>query len=235
MNKLVVITQIIINVFEVLAAIVGTIYITKYRTNYLYRYFVYFLWVTVFVEIVFGWLPSLISFFEAFSTLKNTMFVESDWVYSVYEIVSYVFYSFFFVSHIESSTYRKIGNLLLVFYSVFRFSNLIFSEISFGANSYTNMTIGTLMLLIIIFYYYYQLLQSDLILNFYKSFPFYVSVGLLVFYLVLNPIVIYESFYNKKNPEFIEVYRYILTIVNIFMYTCFTIGFMICFRKNKSY
>ncbi len=236
MYTIVVITQIIINIFEILAASAGTIYITKYRDKSYIRYFVIFLWLTVFIEIVFGWLPSCIHFFDSFSGLKNTMFANNNWAYSIYDVISYSFYSFFFWSLIENVRFKAISKFVIVSYIIVAILNLAFNEFSFDTNSYPNVIIGTLILLLVIFYYYYQLLQSDLILNFYKSFPFYVSVGLLTFHLILNPIAIYQSYYNSNsNPDFVEVYRYILTATNIFMYTCFTIGFLVCLKKNKSY
>ncbi len=235
MYTLVVITQIIINFFEIIAAIAGIIYLTKYREDNLSRYFVIFLWFTVFVEIVFAWLPVCVYFLDSFSGLKNTIFAKNVWVYNIYDVISYSFYSFFFISLIDNTKVKGIAKLFLILYIGIGIFNLVFPDFFFDADSYPNVIIGTLMLLVIIFYYYFQLLQSDLILNFYKSLPFYVSIGLLVFNLILNPIAIYESYHNKSNPEFVEIYRYILTVTNIFMYTCYTIGFIVCSRKNKSY
>jgi len=95
---------IIVNFFELLAAVVGTIYLkhTKYRVNLLTRYFVCFLWLTVLVEIIFGWTPWFIVKTESLAYLKNTFLSNNHWSYNIYFIISYVFYVFYFKKNITS-------------------------------------------------------------------------------------------------------------------------------------
>ncbi len=232
----VLVTQIIINVFEVVAAVVGTVYISKYREDYLSRYFVYFLWFTVFVELVFGWLPAAIYFFKAFSFLKDTIFKHNAWAYNIYDLISFSFYLFFFLRLIEKKKFRKIGYSVVYVFLGYAILGVLFSDFSFWLDPMVNSVIGTFLLLLCVIMYYFQLLLSNSILNFYKSIPFYVSVGALVFHLTINPLFIYENYYKSElNPEFVYVNRIILTLINIFMYTCYIIGFIICLRRNKSY
>jgi len=154
MYKLVVITQIIINLFEIIAAVVGTIFLIKYRANYLFRYFVIFLWFTVFIEIVFGWLPTCIHYLDFFSGLKNTIFVKNTWIYNVYDIISYSFYCFFFISLFDNIKLKKMSKYLIMIYIIGSILNLFFPEFSFENNSYANFIIGTLILILVISYYY---------------------------------------------------------------------------------
>lgn len=227
---------IVINLFELIAAIVGTIYISKYRVEKPTRYFVSFLWFNVFVEIVFGWLPTFIENFKFFSLLEDTIFVQNLWIYNIYDIISFTFYLYYFTILIESELSRKIAKGFIVVFLICAILNLSFSGVFFETNSTFNAIFGTLLLVLYIIYFYFQMLQSEKILEFYKSFPFYVSVGALVFHLIVNPIFIYEQYYSHSvSSEFVRVFLTILTIVNIFMYSCYTIGFLVCYKKNNSY
>ncbi|EZH72185.1 hypothetical protein ATO12_24950 [Aquimarina atlantica] len=227
---------IVINFFEIAAAIVGTIYITKYREDHFFRYFVYFLWFSAFVDTVFGWLPTLIHYTEQFSFLKGTIFSNNQWSYNVFDLINFSFYLLFFIHFIDSYKVKKTGVYILIGYITTSLLNLVFSGKFFEAPMIYNLISGTLLLILFIIIYYYRILQSERILDFYKMMPFYVSVGALVFHIIVNPVFIYGEYYNNdKSPEFVQVYRIILTAANIFMYTCYIIGFIVCSRRNKSY
>ncbi|GGX25816.1 hypothetical protein GCM10007384_28640 [Aquimarina muelleri] len=227
---------IVINFFEIVAAIVGTIYITKCREDNFSRYFVCFLWFSAFVDIVFGWLPTLIYYTEQFSFLKETIFSNNQWAYNAFDLINFSFYLLFFINFIDSYKIKKIGVYILIGYVITSLLNLVLSGNFFETPMIYNLILGTLLLILFIIYYYYQILQSEQILDFYKTITFYVSVGALVFHIIVNPVFIYGEYYNnEKSPEFVQIYRIILTTANIFMYSCYTIGFIVCLRKNKSY
>lgn len=225
----------VINLFELLAATIGTIYITKYREDRITRYFVYFLWFTVLFDTFFGWFPSLIINNEQLCFLEETFLYDNHWAYNSYDIISFSFYLFFFLNFIESTRVKKIGFFLILFFIITSLLNLIFSGVFFKSPALYSLILGTLLLLIFIVYFYFQVLQSDKILDFYKVLVFYISVGALVFHILVNPIFIYGEYYSEESPNFHEIYRSILTFANIFMYTCYVIGFIICYKKNKSY
>lgn len=227
---------ILVNLFEFIAAIVGTIYITKCREDKISRYFVYFLWFTALFDTFFTWFPVLIKNYDQLFFLKDTFLYKNHWAYNSYDMISFSFYLFFFLNFIESTRVKKIGWYLIISFLVASFFNLLFSGVFFKSPALFGLIAGTLLLLVFIVYFYFQVLQSDKILNFYKILVFYISVGALVFHILVNPIFIYGEYYKTaKSPEFVEIYRSILIFANIFMYSCYTIGFLICSKKNKSY
>ncbi len=230
------INLIIINIFELIAAVAGTFYISRYRVDRSTRYLVFFLWFTVFVEVIFGWLPTFVETFDFFKFLEDTIFAHNKWIYNTFEVISSLFYLLYFANLIESKRNQVVGVNIIAVYLVFSVFNLAFSDVFFTSSSASNSIFGTLLLVLFIMYFYFQMLQSDKILDFYKSIPFYVSIGALVFHLIVNPIFIYEHYYSHSvSSEFVRVFLTILTIVNIFMYSCYTIGFIVCSKKNKSY
>lgn len=226
----------IINLLELLATIAGTIYIAKYREDKTTRYFVYFLWLTVFVELVFGWIPTMVRYLDYFSFLRGTFLEKNYWVYNIYFIISFYIYINYFKWSIKSLYLKKILTFFSGFYLISSVMNLIFSDFYFSSYSSYTFILGSLLFLFSIALFYFEMLQSDEVLNFYKSIPFYISIASLLFHMSVTPLSIYSKYFSmSKSPEFVEIYEIIFNSANIFMYTCYTIGFIVCSRRNKSY
>ncbi|MBW1297372.1 hypothetical protein [Aquimarina litoralis] len=227
---------VITNIFELLAAITGTFYIRKYREDLSSRYFVYFLWLTVFVELVFGWLSICIEKIDFFSPLNTTVFVQNDWIYNIYDIVSFALLSFIIIRLYDNTNFKKASTLIAFLFLLFAIVNASFSNEFYEGIVSLNFIFGSILLLLLVILYFFQLLMSDKILDFYKMMTFYISVGILVYHLTTTPIFIYWKYFSVSvSPKFVEIRQIFITIANIFVYTCYTLGFWICLKKNKSY
>ncbi|WP_438711740.1 hypothetical protein ACSTS3_03960 [Aquimarina muelleri] len=225
--------------FELIASISGSLYIAKYREDKTSRYFVCFLWFIFFTEL-FGTIPSLAyhaDYEGLFSCVKGTFLEKSQlWLYNIQIIFSFAFYVYYFGLNYKTPRFRFNMNVLVLIYVLGAIINLIFSDVYFVRISSFSYTIGTILLFISGILYLYETLQSDEILSFYKIIPFYIAIGAIIFHLCVTPLFIYSKYYKSaKSPEFVQVYQIILTVANIFMYTCYTIGFIVCSRKNRSY
>ncbi len=227
---------IIVNFFELLSALVGTSFIRKNKTSNLTKYFVYFLWLTVFVEIIFGWLPRLVYYQESFSFLKGTFLAKNDWIYNTYFIISFLFYITYFKLNLISKKFRKILSVLSIIYLIACVIYLINEGIYFTSISSVTYITGSILIFLSVLLYFYEIIQSDTILSFHTNLTFYIAVGAMVFHLIATPLFIYSEYYVfDKNPDFVKVRRIILYSTNIFLYTCYIIGFIVCSTKNKSY
>lgn len=219
---------------EVLAAISGLIY-TKYHKDKTLRYFVYSLIITVFVE-TFGMLSML--YFDKWSFLepyRDSPFVfQNYWLYNIYYVFNYSVYIFFFRNYLINSSWRNFLKYALIFYVLSALLNLAMSDTYFIAYSAYTVVLGTFLILISILLYFYEMLKSYVILKFYKNIVFYIAVGAIVFHLCTTPLFIFSKYFDVKNNDFVNVYYIILPLAIIFMYTCYTIGFVVC-SKNKSY
>jgi len=118
---------------------------------------------------------------------------------------------------------------------IFTIGSLIFTDIFFNKILPTTHIFGSILIFVSVMLYFFKIFQSDKILSIHKEFPFYVAIGAMVFHLIVTPLFIYNEYYSKKNMEFVEVRNLILFSANIFLYTCYILGFIICFRKSKSY
>lgn len=223
----------IIFLFEFLAALTGILSLKKCREKPT-RYFVFFLCLIFAVELVGHY--SLFLDHQAFAFLKETRFVKNHWLFNPYIIINFFFYTLFFVFYIRSKRIKKLIKSLLIFYLVSSIANIFIADILFSKLSTYSFVSGSILLLFTVLYYFYEIIQDDQILTFKTSFTFYVAIGALVFHLCVTPLFIYSIYFDEKhNPLFVKIYLTTLTLTNIFMYTCYIFGFIVCLKKNKSY
>lgn len=226
--------SVLFQVVELFAALVGSYYLIKYRVDKLTRYFVYFLWLNFIVEMI-GKLPTYISTYDEMSFLKETFLNTNAWLYNIHSIVSIVFYTWYFRENLLSKKFKDTVNILIVVFFITSIVNLLITDDFLKIHSSFPMITGTLIILVSVFFYFFEMLKSEKILEFNKDLVFYVAIGAMVLHLVVAPLFIYSAYYSKENVEFIKIRVIILYCAIIFTYTCYTIGFIICSRKNKSY
>jgi len=224
------------NIFELLAALTGTYYLNKSKTQDLgLKLLVYNLWFILLVEII--GMYAAWNYFDEYKTfpgLKNSVFASNYWLFNSAKIIFLTVFFNVFISQITSFRLKKFLYGLTLFFILSAIANYIYSDIFFKAfSSYTTIS-GSFILLFCIGSFYYEMLLSDRILYFYKNLPFYISIGAMVWHLSITPIFIYNRYLTMVNPEFVNFHIDYLRYANIFMYSCFAIGFLICSPKGFS-
>lgn len=126
-----------------------------------------------------------------------------------------------------------IGGLIV--YIIAAILYLIFTDVFFKAYSEFTTIAGTIIIIITVARFYFEIIKSDLLLNLKRFFPFYVSIGILVFYLCVTPLDIFSEYFSKENKLFIKLKSIGLLTANIFLYTTIIIGFIACWKRKKSY
>lgn len=195
-----------------------------------------FLWITFFIEVIATYAPfAYFSDYEFFSFVKDTVFRKNRWLYNIYNIISPVFFVYYFRSYINNKIYRK---LLLILASLFVISsvvNLVLTDVFFKFESqYVNLA-GAFLLFFSIVLFFFQLLKSDHILNLKRFLPIYIAIAVMLFYLCVTPLTIYSEFFTTStgNKLFVDLHVRILLYSNIFMYSFFILGFIICSRTKE--
>ncbi|RFN57911.1 hypothetical protein [Marixanthomonas ophiurae] len=219
---------------EAMAAVAGLILIRNRKTDKATKYFVYFLCFTILLEITGNYAPvAYYSGYKLFSFVEGTVFENNYWLYNINLIISYTIYISYFKWHLDNLGLRKFLNVILVLFIITSTLNLLFSDVYFVAFSAFTNVVGTVLVLLAISLYYYELLNSDAILKFDKSLPFYISLGAILLHLVLTPIFIYSRYFSlSESPEFVELYKTILLFTILLVYLLYTIGFFICLKKK---
>jgi hypothetical protein len=223
-------------IIEILAAIAGIYYIKNGPTDRITRWFVFFLWMTLLVETVAAYAPiAYFSEYKYFSFVECTHFADNVWIYNVSIIASFSFLVYYFYTFLKGRLIRQVVKHAVISYILSSVVYLlIFEDIFFRELSQFSNIAGTLLLLIVIVLFYFQLLKSDVTLNLKFFLPFYISIGVLIFNLLITPIDIFDDFYSGEDILFTKIKNIVYLFSNLFMYSSFILGFIIC-RRKKSY
>ncbi len=222
-----------ITIIELLAALAGSYFILKTKPKTRDRYLVLYLWITFIVEVIGAYAPiAYFTEYKYFAFVEDTPFRRNHWLYNLYTLYSYLFLSCYFILQLRNKKWKLILNVILVLFGISALLNLIFSGVYFDGEAQFTLLIGTLILVISIILFYFELLQSDLILQLKKFLPMYISVGILVFSLCVTPVDIFSKYFNVENTVYVDLRNNVFLYTNIFMYSMFTIGFIICSRKT---
>lgn len=215
---------------ELGAAGAGTYYLKKVPFPKVEtKLLVYYLWLVIFVELV-GIYP-LVAYFSNYTFMpfiEGTSFERNLWWFNSYHVIKFAVFYFYFTMQFESPRKRKIFRAIGALFVITLILFLVFSGEFFTQQSTLDAIGSTLLLMIIIFSYYIELLKSNRILYFYKSLPFYVSIGLLIWHLSVAPIFIYNLYFSTQSPNFVALHSLILLIANVFLYSTLILGFLVC-------
>ncbi len=225
-----------INLLELVTAISGSFYLKmKSGFNIKDKYFVYFLWFTFFIEVIGAYAPiAYFTKYEYFGFVKDTVFFDNRWLYNIYSLIFYVFFIDYFKSYLQNIKIRKSINILIIIYLIIGILNLIINDEFYYSTAIFTEIAGTFLLFSSIIFFYFNLLNSDKLLNLKHYLPLYLSVGVLIYSLCVTPIEIFSKYFNTENNSFINLSAKMILFANIFMYTTFIIGFLICAKKKTN-
>jgi hypothetical protein len=129
----------------------------------------------------------------------------------------------------------KIKKMILAMFVVYIASfiiDLVFFKPEYTYLYWRSYTVGTIILLILVVTYFYELLNSERLFTFYRVPEFWVSTGVLLFYVGTLP---FHSFWNTAAKEFYSAFysnKHNFYILLYLMHLCFVIG-IICLRWKK--
>lgn len=222
---------------ELLAAIAGSYYLKTAKTPFKNsKYLVYFLWFTVFVEIAGSYAPiAYFSNYKYFSFIKETPFENNQWWYNIFILINFSFFTYYFISFLRNKTVKAIAHILIAVFLIVSIGIYASTGTIFQVTLKFVIIMGTLILLLSVLFFYFELLRSDLLLQLKHFLPFYISVGVLVFNLCVTPVDILAEYFSggEENDLFIKLHVNVLLYANIFLYTSFILGFVICSRTKK--
>lgn len=195
--------------FEGIAALFAFICYKKYSHTYL-RFFPWLL-LYVFVTEV-----SAIFVLERFHT--NVV------IYNVYNIILFLYFYFVYYKNTTSSRNRKVILTAVLIFMLSSIANAVFSSF------YTNpqllaYIVGACMLILCIILYFIEILYTSQELKIDRDLLFWVSIGLLLFYVGYIPIKLSRHFFESREIAFMTllvVHRILILIMN----GCFIIGFL---------
>jgi hypothetical protein len=224
----------IINLVEIIAAIFGSYYISK-RENSVIKIFVYYLWLTVFVETLglYGYL--LLNNYDVkwFIALKNSVFCPNGWLYNVYDFLTIGIIGLFYSNLMVSKIFKNSIIIIFSAYAIFAFVFFTFTDDFFVKSLPYTFIFGTATICVYVMFYLIELMRGEELLDYYKLPSFYISIALLIWYLCLTPLFIFDVYFRAMNTKFVEFRGAFLLLINIFTYLCFIFGFWYSLKKSK--
>lgn len=229
--------------FYLKETIVVVVLITAIVASVTYKYYIGtppammmpFLWFTFVIE-VFNVVPYINYFYpngQVTLLLKKILPAQllnsSIFFGSVFSITCFYVYLFFFKKLLTSKPLKQVIMVFIVVYTVFAVKSMYNYEQLFISWFQSHMHIGIFFTLLGCLIYLYSILKSDKIELFYKTLPFWLSLGIVFFYLLTGPIFIFG---NKLNFSH-KIYTYILLISCYIMYGSFITGFIIAAREAR--
>jgi len=198
--------------FELAAVIAGCVFYKKYFKSYI-KYFTLLLIAVASLELV-VWILRY----------QNIKF-ENRYIYNIITTIQSLYYLTLYRKVVINKIYR---NLVSGFISIFVISivvNFIFiQKLSFsgGFHSYTYI-LGSIFLIVSISLFFVEILKSDKILYFKTYLMFWLSIGLFLFHTAILPLMVIINVLQTGVSHFNTIFF----TLNMMMYSCFTIGFVI--------
>lgn len=210
-----------------MAAVTGLILLKKYK-HAAVKYFIYFLVYVAIIELI-GSYPRYLNNLEILSGIKeiinNSKFEKNYWWFTIFwSIGSILFYSFFYHKILNNRTHKiiiKFGGYAFLVISIISIITDLDKFFTSSSNAIIKVS-GIILILLCVIFYFIEMLNSDRILNFQRSFNFYITATILIWWLVTVPLTFYGVYYNKEDIDFVMLRWKVLLFSNIIMYSIFT-------------
>lgn len=206
------------NIAEISSAFICTICVL-YKPSYINRWFVWFLWLTVCVELT------------GKMTVNYPLFKLS--MYNVFTAIEFIFYSLFLIKNVSNDTLIKIIKFGILIFIAFFITNFSFLQKPFIYNTYTATFSGVLLIFFCLLYFY-STLFSDNETNSRWS-KFLIVSSIFIFYA--GSFRVYASFNSlaKKLPKDLsDIYNLITNNLNVVLYGLFIVAFITEIVQTKT-
>ncbi len=194
----------------------GLIYKRKFSQNKYLNYFIYFLIYTFISESIGTYLAYYLK-------------VSTNIVYNTWQIVNFLFFSFFFLSRIASKKKRLFIKLLVIGFITITLINVIFFGHYVQHLLLNNVIFAKFLVVILTITYFIEVLESDEVLNIKHSLFFWIALGEFLYNLGFLPAIALFKFITVFG-----MFQYITFILNIIMHLCFITGFIISKKEYNN-
>jgi hypothetical protein len=159
-------------------------------------------------------------------TNKNNLYIYN--FFTVFEFCFYMFLVSLIISHYKAKLIIRVISFLYVIIAI---SNILFFQ---GTKTFHTVTysLGCLIIVGVCIYYFFELFRLPKAVKLSKDPAFWICSGLLFFYCCGFPLYAFINFWVRFD-WMAKSFGDIFTILNIFLYSLFTIAFL-C-RKTRNY
>ena len=223
------------NLFELIAALSASYYWYNTKDTKI-KPIVWLLWLTVAVETfgLYGYILENNYDNKVFIWIKNSNFCQNRWLFNIYSFLAVIFLGLFYKRNLNDQISKRVVIIIITVSSLFTITYFSVTNGFFVKSIPYDSAFQTLVVFIFVMLYFRELIKSDKILEFYKSHVFYISSGLLLWYLGITPLFIFDAYFYDVNSNFVEFRSLYLLIANILLYSCYTFAFIYSlYHKEK--
>ncbi len=203
---------------ELLCAIIGSIFYYKYKDSIL-KYFLVYLWIVVLFE------------YSGYITREYFHIKSNGIIFNIYFFLNYTYLSYLYYRIVQHPLRKKA---ILSFFVIYILSIAIGGIYENYVTQFQSIPFITasFLLVIQIAFYFTEILNSKKVLHVKRNLFFWISIGVLIFYIGSIPFRIAINYYVGEGP-FNNLFsiNYVLIIL---LNTCYIIGF-ICSNKTQLY
>ena len=206
---------IVLNILELAACITGFVYWKKIKNIY-WRWFPVYLGIIVLTELS----------AEYFLNVKHNLRINIS-IYEFFGVpLEFLFFFWLFYRYFGETKKNQWPLYLgLIYFGCWFFDVVYLSKqkLYFESISYI---VGNILLLIILLMFFIKFSKGDEILKYKSSMIFWVSLGLMIFYIGTLPFYGFRTILYRQDRDFFYVYWYIQFGLNYLMYILFVLSFV---------
>ena len=147
-------------------------------------------------------------------------------LFNVFTTIEFLYYSYLFYSVIDLPARKKLIKWITVFFLLFTFFNFCFIQ-GFKTFHTISYRVGAIMIAVWCFFYFKQLMRREYVIKPWREAFFWISTGLLFFYLgfffyfcAFDYIVYTDAAFNE------QLFSIISNTLNTLLYCCFSIALL---------
>ena len=170
---------------------------------------------------------------ESFGAYLPSINKPNVWLYNFFTVFEFCFYLFVIILIINNNRTKKIIRIILILYPTITIVNIIFIQQMKAFHTVT-YALGCLLIVIFCICYFLELFKNPKSVKLKNNPAFWICSGLLFFYCCGFPLYGLTNFISGISKLIIRNFFSIIIILNIFLYSLFTIAFL-CRLKIRKY
>ncbi|MGB1451522.1 MAG: hypothetical protein ACPG7E_07420, partial [Marinirhabdus sp.] len=152
--------------------------------------------------------------------------INGNWIYNTFMFFSFLFYFYWYYRIFKNKLFKTLVVLFAISFVTVAIAHWLLPGWE-SFHMYTYLT-GAVLLFMSTLLHFYELLYKEELFVIKHKLGFWISTGLLLFYIGLIPLTIFRGGLNTEGLA----YNLLLVGLNLILYGCYTIGFLWLKKKE---